>query len=153
MKKLPILMFIAAVPLFVACSQSPAPNSTATTAILAPAKLTIEAKEFSFSPTHTTVKVGQIVEVVLKNAGVTTHDFTIEKIKLKDKSVSHGDEHMMDTAGGIDPDQLPVHVAAEMGHVGDVTFTPTEAGEYEYYCTVAGHKVSGMVGKLTVVAP
>ena len=48
---------------------------------------------------------------------------------------------------------IPVHVAAATGHVGNVTFTPTEAGEYEYYCTVAGHKVSGMVGKLTVVAP
>jgi uncharacterized cupredoxin-like copper-binding protein len=110
-------------------------------------------KEFSFTPARSTVKVGQTVEVDLKNAGVIAHDFTIEKIKLQGEAVAHGDEHPMSQMGGMDPDTLPVHVAAEQGHTANVTFTPSEPGEYEFYCTVAGHKVSGMVGKLVVVVP
>ena len=149
MKITALLALITAIPLFVACSQAPAAGPVATPA---PVKLTIEAKEFSFSPSHATVKVGQTVEIVLKNIGVITHDFTIEKIALKDKAVEHGAEHAMDNMGGLDPDTLPIHVAAETNHEGDVTFIPTEAGEYEFFCTVAGHKVSGMFGKLTVVA-
>jgi uncharacterized cupredoxin-like copper-binding protein len=121
--------------------------------------MTIEGKEFAFLPEQATVKVGQPVEIVLKNIGVTTHDFTIEKIALKDKAVASGDEHAMsgmsNTEGtaALDPDHLPVHVAAEPSHEGTVTFTPTEAGTYEFYCTVAGHKASGMVGRLIVVNP
>ena len=96
-----------------------------------------------------------MVEVNLKNTGVVEHDFSIEKIALEGEAVAHGDEHGMDDMGmgGMDPDTLPVHVAALQGHTATVTFTPTEAGEYVFYCTVAGHKASGMLGKLTVVAP
>lgn len=151
MKRLPLLISVIAIPLFAACSQAPASNTNAVAATPAPAKLAIEAKEFSFAPAKVTIKVGQTVEVMLKNAGVIVHDFTIEKIGLKDKAVEHGDEHVADHADGADPDKLPVHVAAEANHSGTVTFTPSEPGEYEFYCTVAGHKVSGMFGKLIVV--
>ena len=196
MKILTALKFFAVLPLFVACSNAPARNAVEKTAPAAPAdlpkmttapaatadlpKLTIEAKEFAYSPDQVTVKVGQPVEIVLKNMGVTTHDFTIEKIALKEEAVAEGDEHdmgtgsmghmgtmsntgnmgmmdmmsntgMMNGMGATNADQLPVHVAAAQGHEGTVTFTPTEAGTYEFYCTVAGHKASGMVGKLIVV--
>lgn len=136
------------IPALTACSATSAPPATTA----APAIVRIEAKEFAFVPATPTIKVGQTVEIVLKNTGVTTHDFTIEKINLKDKAISHGAEHKMDSmqTSGMDPDQLPVHVAAESGHEGTVNFTPTEAGVYEFYCTVAGHKASGMIGKLIV---
>lgn len=129
------------------------------------AKLIVEVKEFDYSPNQFTVKVGQPLEIVLKNMGVTVHDFTIEKISLNGKAVANGDTHDMSGMGNTDsmghmngmdamnPDQLSVHVAAEQGHEGTVTFTPTEAGTYEFYCTVPGHKASGMVGKLIVVNP
>jgi len=138
-----------------ACSQTAPVLSTAAPA--APAHVVIEAKEFSFSPAQTTAKVGQVVEISLKNSGVTLHDFSIEKIALDGKAVekSEDDGHMSggmsDHMSGVDADKLAVHVAAEVGKSGTVTFTPTEPGEYEWYCTVAGHKASGMVGKLTVV--
>ena len=181
MKVITALKFFAVLPLFVACSNAPARDAAKVTAPAATAdlpKLTIEAKEFAYSPDQVTVKVGQPVEIVLKNMGVTTHDFTIEKIALKEKAVAEGDEHdmgsmgnmgnmgsmsntgsmgnmgmMNDGMGAVNPDQLPVHVAAAQGHEGIVTFTPTEAGTYEFFCTVAGHKASGMVGKLIVVGP
>lgn len=86
----------------------------------------------------------------MKNDGVVEHDFTIEKISLEGTATAHGDEHAMDSMSGVDADALPVHVAAEPSHTATVSFTPSEAGEYEFYCTVAGHKASGMLGKLTV---
>jgi uncharacterized cupredoxin-like copper-binding protein len=46
-----------------------------------------------------------------------------------------------------------LHVAAEPGATGHMTFTPTKSGTYEFYCTVPGHKDAGMVGTMTVLAP
>ena len=43
-----------------------------------------------------------------------------------------------------------VHVAAAPGATGTVDFTPSEAGTYEFYCTIEGHKEAGMVGTLVV---
>ena len=76
-------MFLAALPLFVACSNAPARSAVETATPAAPAqaaRLINEAKEFAYLPAQVTVKAGQPVEIVLKNTGVTTHDFTIEKI-------------------------------------------------------------------------
>jgi uncharacterized cupredoxin-like copper-binding protein len=145
-----LLLTLAIVPLFVACAKTPSATDAVAATAITPSKLSIEAKEFSFSPAQATIRIGQQVEVVMKNTGVVAHDFTIEKIKLEGKATAHGDEHAMDSMSGMDPDTLPVHVAAEPNHTATVTFTPSEAGEYEFYCTVAGHKASGMVGKLTV---
>jgi len=36
------------------------------------------------------------------------------------------------------------------GESGTATFVPTEAGEYYYICTVAGHRAQGMVGTIVV---
>lgn len=155
MKQFIIRMALTCLPILAACSSSAPAQSPNAVPTIAPAMIRIEAKEFAFAPANPTVKVGQTVEVVLKNTGVTLHDFTIEKINLKGKASAHGADHKMDhmPTGAVDPDQLPVHVAADTGHEAMVTFTPTEAGEYEFYCTVAGHKASGMVGKLIVVQP
>lgn len=49
-----------------------------------------------------------------------------------------------------DPD---IHVAAAPGSRNTIEFTPSEPGEYEFVCTVAGHKEAGMVGTLVVNAP
>lgn len=159
MKRLIITTALIGLPLLAACNPSASSQPTniapATAPTIAPATIRIEAKEFAYAPAKPTVKVGQTVEIVLKNTGVTVHDFTIAKINLKGKAIAHGAEHQMDHSqmGAVDPDALPVHVAAETGHEATVTFTPTEPGEYEFYCTVAGHKASGMVGKLIVVQP
>ena len=45
-----------------------------------------------------------------------------------------------------------IAVAAGPAGQGKLTFTPSKAGTYEFFCTVAGHKEAGMVGTLTVKA-
>jgi uncharacterized cupredoxin-like copper-binding protein len=36
------------------------------------------------------------------------------------------------------------------GDDGTLSFVPTEAGEYTFYCTVTGHRTLGMEGTLIV---
>ena len=38
----------------------------------------------------------------------------------------------------------------EPGTTATVLFTPTQIGEYEFECTIPGHKEAGMVGRVTV---
>ena len=47
-------------------------------------------------------------------------------------------------------DEADIDVVLQPGESGTLSFTPTEAGEYEFYCTVIGHREAGMVGTLTV---
>jgi uncharacterized cupredoxin-like copper-binding protein len=67
------------------------------------------------------------VTVTLKNAGTLQHDF-------------HCDQINPTTSSLVDP-----------GKSLDFTFTaPSQAGTYDFWCTVPGHKELGMVGKLEV---
>jgi nitrite reductase (NO-forming) len=43
------------------------------------------------------------------------------------------------------------HMSTMPGGSTTIKFTPQEAGEYEVFCTVEGHKEAGMIGKLVVV--
>jgi uncharacterized cupredoxin-like copper-binding protein len=49
-------------------------------------------------------------------------------------------------------DAPKLHVAAGPGAQAKLTFTPSRAGTYEFFCTVVGHKEAGMAGTLTVKA-
>jgi uncharacterized cupredoxin-like copper-binding protein len=88
-------------------------------------KVTVVAKEFSYTPSKITVKAGQPVQLVLDNKGVIEHDFVVDKFKVK--------------TGVIQP-----------GKTGTVTFTPNAKGTFEFYCSVPGHKEAGMKGTLVV---
>jgi len=80
--------------------------------------------DFSFDPSEINVKVGEKVRVVL-NAVDMPHDFVVDELDVKTKT-------------------------AQPGETVEVEFTATEAGEYEYYCSVGEHRANGMVGTLTV---
>jgi uncharacterized cupredoxin-like copper-binding protein len=112
-------------------------------------KLTMTAKEFAYVPATLEFTSGQPVEITLQNTGTVEHDFSITEIDLVASPISTGetqDGHMM---GGIG-EQPKLHVAAAAGSQGTLTFTPTKPGQYQFYCTVAGHKEAGMTGVLTV---
>ncbi len=53
----------------------------------------------------------------------------------------------------MDEDELDLHISVEAGGRQTVTFTPAEAGRYEFFCTVPGHRDGGMIGTLVVSAP
>lgn len=87
----------------------------------------IEAVDTAFSETELTVKPGDTI--TMTNTGFLEHDFTVDELGIHEVTPSNGDT---------------------------VTITipeDAEAGEYEYYCSVPGHREQGMVGTLTVEAP
>ena len=112
-------------------------------------KFMVTAKEFAYAPTTLEVTSGQPVEVTFQNTGTVEHDFSITEIDLSGSPTSTGEAqsgHMMGGTG----DQPKLHVAAAVGGQNTLTFTPTKPGQYQFYCTVAGHKDAGMIGVLTV---
>lgn len=87
-------------------------------------RIEVSAKEFSFTPADFTISAGETVEIVLSNDGVVEHDMTIEIADFL--------------------------LAAPIGETVTGTLGPLDAGTYEIYCSVVGHKEAGMTGTLTV---
>ena len=107
------------------------------------------ATDIAFEETRLEVPADQPVRLTLENSGALEHDFSIREMDVQDVHATEGeaDDHAMSE----DAHELALHVAAHPnGGRGTVEFTPTEPGEYEYYCTVPGHKEAGMVGTLVV---
>ena len=80
--------------------------------------------DFSFDPSEINVKVGEKVRVVLKAVDMP-HDFVVDELDVRTD-------------------------IAQQGETVEVEFTASEAGEYEYYCSVGQHRANGMVGTLTI---
>lgn len=109
--------------------------------------LTLEMKDIAFAQTEITLEAGELVEIELSNTGVVAHDFTIAEIDAV--HAVHGDH---DPVAGHDEhgDELALHQALEAGDSIELRLRVHEAGTYEFYCTVPGHREAGMVGTLTV---
>ena len=90
-----------------------------------PLVVNLKAEDIKYNSTSITSKVGQPVTLNMQNAGMLEHSFVIDSLSVKLE-----------------------HVQA--GQAATVTFTPTAAGTYEFYCDIAGHKDAGMKGTLTV---
>ena len=114
------------------------------------AEITLTAKEFAFEPSAITVKAGQPVTLIIKNKGTMEHDFVIEKIGVKDVATPADGGMNMDMGHDMTGMNYDLHVATMSGKTSTVTFTPLNAGTYEFFCTVKGHKEAGMTGTLVV---
>ncbi len=90
---------------------------------------TIAVESFFFKPSRVEVAVNVPVRLVLKSgAFIIPHNFSL-----------HAPE------AGIDIDQDLGH-----GKGATVEFTPTKAGEYQFYCDKDSHANKGMTGTLVV---
>jgi uncharacterized cupredoxin-like copper-binding protein len=99
--------------------------------------------EFSFTPSEFTVPAGQEITINATNNGAVVHEFAIMKFG----------QTVGDNFGDEDIGNIYWKVEAGPGKSVTATFTaPAEPGEYQIVCGVAGHFMSGMAGKLTVVA-
>jgi uncharacterized cupredoxin-like copper-binding protein len=112
-------------------------------------KFLVTAKEFAYAPATLEVTSGQLVEITLQNSGTIEHDFSIAEIDLAGSPTASGEMQSGHMMGGMG-DQPKLHVAAAAGGQSTLTFTPTRPGQYQFYCTVAGHKDAGMTGVLTI---
>ena len=104
--------------------------------------------ELTFGPNEIVVETGQPVVLTIENVGLALHDFTIDEIAA---NVGHGEGGSSDSDHtGSGHDEFALHLALDGNATGTLEFTPLEAGEYEFHCTVPGHTESGMIGTLTV---
>ncbi len=112
--------------------------------------LLVVATDIDYDTPRLEAATNQPVRLTLVNDGALEHDFSVRKIGVRDVHAPEGehDDHMMSEPAH----ELDLHVAAAPGGSALLEFTPTEPGEYEFYCTVPGHKEAGMVGTL-VIAP
>jgi uncharacterized cupredoxin-like copper-binding protein len=97
----------------------PGPSETAPITVV-----TIEAREFGFSPAAVTIPASGATRIVVKDAGRIVHNFTI--------------------------DALGVQVVVPPGGSGEVTLVDPAPGTYQFHCSISGHKEAGMVGTITV---
>ncbi len=146
MKKMAFLFSISMLISLAACS-----TGEATTATPQPLEVTLIATDIAYNQSQIEAVIGQPIKLTLDNQGKLDHDFSILEIPLS------GEVIMTESAGemaghnmGHMETQPDVHIAAAAAATSSVEFTPAEAGEYAFFCTVAGHKEAGMIGTLIV---
>jgi uncharacterized cupredoxin-like copper-binding protein len=106
------------------------------------ATINVTITDFAYSPSTFTVPAGAEVTVHATNNGAVEHEFAIMK---KGTSV---------TPPFGDKDEG--NIFWELDEIGpgttksDTFIAPTEPGDYEVICGLAGHIEKGMVGTLTV---
>jgi uncharacterized cupredoxin-like copper-binding protein len=115
--------------------------------------VTVAARDIEFGTERIDVTAGVPVELTLVNEGALDHDFSIVEIPLSGDVSGAEEEEMEGHDMTMEMEELDVHVSAAAGQSATITFTPGAPGEYEYFCTVPGHRESGMVGTLVVAAP
>ncbi len=87
-------------------------------------EFTINAANFSFSPSAITVKKGDHVKITVTNSdGV--HDFKIDEFNVATPRI-------------------------QSGQTAVVEFDATKTGSFQYYCSVGSHRAMGMWGTLSV---
>lgn len=133
MKKIRILLVIAASLVISSCGGGgPSTN------------IEVILSDFQFIPNTFTVPAGEEITVHVVSNGAVVHNFVILK--------------QGETAGDTFDDEDEAKIFWELIDVppnGEQTtsFTaPSEAGDYEIICRTEGHILSGMIGKLIVVA-
>lgn len=89
-------------------------------------EIKVTASDYKFTPADITVKRGEAITITLENKGSVEHDWVAEAINAKFAAV------------------------VKPGQTGKLTFTASQAGTFDFHCTVPGHKELGMVGKITV---
>ena len=106
--------------------------------------------QIRFEPADIRLQAGQPVRLVIDNTeAASIHDFTVKVIPVQGVI---GDGESSDTGhmGMHSAAEYDLHLALESGADGVLEFTPTEAGQYEFLCTVTGHAEAGMIGTLVV---
>lgn len=109
----------------------------------------VEGRNWGFDPEVIEISVGQRVKLTLVNDGHAEHDVEVGDLIADHIEIMGGMAHS-DRLGGGGHEAGVVAAHAMAGTNSSVIFTPTEAGVYEFACTLPGHKEAGMVGKLIV---
>ena len=103
-------------------SAAPKADKAPAAAAAAGPMLEVTGTEYAFAPAPAKASAGQTT-IRFVNKGLVEHDITIDALKVK--------------------------IVAQAGKTAEAS-AALKAGTYETYCSIPGHKESGMKGKLTV---
>lgn len=110
-------------------------------------RVAMQAKEFSFSPNVVHLKLGQPVQLTIANIGVVNHDIK-SALPISDLKYLSADNPVGEQQSNAK--RAVFDVDFHSGHTAQVTFVPTKAGQYTFFCDEPGHKEAGMTGTFVV---
>ena len=127
------IVFLAAAALAAAvagcCTEESMQRRAADRAAAAERHIEVIARDMRFEPSRIEVQPGQLIEVILINRGDAPHNI----------------EFHLDGREAELPDPI------QPGWRASLVFpTPSEPGEYRFYCPVGDHEQRGMTGTLVV---
>ncbi|MFC0199597.1 cupredoxin domain-containing protein [Paracoccus rhizosphaerae] len=99
--------------------------------------MVFEPKELSFA-------AGETVRLVITNKGELEHEFVMDTVEA---NAEH--KELMARFPEMEHDD-PNAVRLQPGETGEILWTFTNAGEFEFACLMLGHYESGMHGPLNV---
>ena len=140
MKRQVLLLIVIVAALLAGCSGRPKA-----------VEIKLEASGLKYQPETLEVVAGQPVKLTFVNNDSVVHDFSIMEIPVV--LVGATAEPMAGHDMGNMTTEPQLHVAAAANSTTSLEFTPSKSGTYEFFCTVPGHKETGMVGTLVVNGP
>jgi uncharacterized cupredoxin-like copper-binding protein len=105
-------------------------------------EIDVDMVDIDYSTDQIEATASEPLTINFENTGALVHDFTIGEGPFTNISEEGG--------MGEDSEEGEINFSLEPGGEGQLTFTSTGAGEWTFYCTVAGHREAGMVGTLVV---
>lgn len=108
--------------------------------------LETEDGDMLFEPSRIEVKQGRTIRFAIENDGVLEHEFVIGTPKANQKH--KGEMAMSADMKHVDPNAIRL----DEGEDGDLVWTFTRTGKFEFACLIPGHYEMGMHGPLIVAA-
>lgn len=102
--------------------------------------------DMRFTPGTISVREGETVRFVVRNAGKVMHEMVIGTKQELDEHAA-----MMAKFPGMEHDE-PYMTHVSPGKKGDLIWTFNRPGDFDFACLIPGHYQAGMVGKIKVAA-
>ena len=103
--------------------------------------IVVETNGMRYSKNEIMIEKDNPVTLTLTNLDNVEHDIEIRTTSFnmiqKSEHNHRGNKNLL-------------HLHAMPAKMNTITFTLTESGVYEFYCTIPGHKESGMIGRIIV---
>lgn len=97
-----------------------------------------------FEPATVAVRKGQTVRFIVSNAGELDHEFVLDE---HESLIKH--KALMEKFPEMEHDD-PNAVRLEPGKMGEIIWTFTNGGKFEFACLIPGHYEAGMRGDVSV---
>lgn len=99
-----------------------------------------------FDPTELVARKGETIRIVVTNTGEVDHEFVMDGVA---ENARH--RELMKRFPEMEHDD-PNAVRLRPGETGEIIWTFSKAGDFEFACLIPGHYESGMHGPLKVAA-